>query len=113
MAKALVIEKHQFAHIEKVAGVSGQSPLRDVALLAVASGLALQPNEIARLRVSDYLNADGSLRRVSRTFAVQLRRNGTDLATIRRLLGLSSLSAVKRIVDGDPVRLGAIVARII
>ncbi len=55
----------------------------------------------------------GSASAARRTFAVQLRRNGTDLDTIRRLLGLSSLSAVKRIVDSDPLRLGAILARII
>src|SRR5258706_3603837 len=36
MAKAPVIEKHQFAHMVKVAAVTGQSPQRDVALLAVA-----------------------------------------------------------------------------
>jgi site-specific recombinase XerD len=203
----------------KVAAVTGQSPQRDVALLAVAYGLGLQPNETARLLVSDYLNAEGSVRRDSvlraeiafngkerdlywvaryvthsldaylasrlarghgvttrpqayrgldnagplflaasgtpllftrrhtstgkisyscesltaiyrhlhhqagiengsasaarRTFAVNLRRGGVDLDTIRGLLGLSSLSAVKRIVDSDPVRLGAIVARVI
>ncbi|MFL9936443.1 hypothetical protein P0D88_47400 [Paraburkholderia sp. RL18-103-BIB-C] len=65
MAKAPVIEKHQFAHMVKVAAVTGQSPQRDVALLAVAYGLGLQPSETARLLVSDYLNADGSVRRDS------------------------------------------------
>jgi site-specific recombinase XerD len=218
MAKAPVIEKHQFAHMVKVAAVTGQSPQRDVALLAVAYGLGLQPNETARLLFSDYLNVDGSVRRDSvtprdsvqrqgtrlywvaryvthsldaylasrldrghgvttrpqayrgldnagplflgaagtpflftrrhtstgkisyscesltaiyrhlhhqagiengsasaarHTFAVNLRRSGVDPDTIRGLLGLSSLSAVKRIVDSDPVRLGAIVARVI
>jgi hypothetical protein len=54
---------------------------------------------------------NGSASAAPRTFAVNLRRSGVDLDTIRRLLGLSSLSAVKRIVDSDPVRLGAIVAR--
>jgi hypothetical protein len=46
-----------------------------------------------------------------RTFAVNLRRCGVGLDTIRRLLGLVILSAVKLIVDTDPVRLEAIVAR--
>jgi site-specific recombinase XerD len=219
MTKALVIEKHQFAHMVKVAAVTGQSPQRDVALLAVAYGLGLQSNEVAQLTIADYLQAEGSVRRESvlraeiafngkerslfwttryirktldaylaarlaqghgvttrpqqyrgldgsgplfltsagtpflftkrhtstgkisyscesltaiyrrlhlqaglesgsasaarRTFAVNLRRCGVDLDTIRRLLGLSSLSAVKRLVDSDPVRLGAIVARVI
>jgi site-specific recombinase XerD len=56
---------------------------------------------------------NGSASAARRTLAVNLRRNGVDLDTIRRLLGLSTLSAVKRIVDSDPVRLGAIVARVI
>jgi site-specific recombinase XerD len=55
---------------------------------------------------------NGSATAARRTFAVNLRRSGVDLDTIRGLLGLS-LSAVKRIVDSDPVRLGAIVARFI
>jgi site-specific recombinase XerD len=219
MTKALALEKHQFAHMAKVAAVTGQSPQRDVALLAVAYGIGLQSNEVARLIVSDYLHANGSIKRETvlrreiafngkerdlfwtaryvrqavdeylaarlaqghgvttrpqeyrgldgagplsltsagtpllftkrhtstgrisyscesltaiyrrlhqqagsengsanaarRTLAVNLRRNGVDLDTIRGLLGLSGLSAVKRIVDSDPVRLGAIVARVI
>jgi site-specific recombinase XerD len=56
---------------------------------------------------------NGSASAARRTLAVNLRRNGVDLDTIRRLLGLSTLSAVKRIVDSDPARLGAIVARVI
>lgn len=56
---------------------------------------------------------NGSVSAARRTLAMNLRRNGVDLDTIRRLLGLSTLSGVKRIVDSDPVRLGAIVARVI
>jgi hypothetical protein len=44
------------------ADISGQSPQRDVALLAVAYGVGLQSNEVARLLVSDYLHADGSVK---------------------------------------------------
>jgi site-specific recombinase XerD len=219
MTKALVLEKHQFAHMAKVAAVTGQSPQRDVALLAVAYGIGLQSSEVARLAISDFLLPNGVINRETvlraeiafngkerplywtaryvtqalddylaarlaqghgvttrpqeyrgldgrgplfltsagtpllftkrhtstgrisyscesltavyrklhhqagiengsataarRTFSVHLRRNGVDLDTIRRLLGLSSLSAVKRIVDSDPVRLGAIVSRVI
>lgn len=43
----------------------------------------------------------GSASATCRTVAVQLRGNGTDLDTIHRLLGLSSLSAVKCIADSD------------
>jgi hypothetical protein len=61
--KALVVEKHQFAHMANVAAITGQLPQRDVALLAVAYGIGLQSNEVARLLVSDYLHADGSVKR--------------------------------------------------
>jgi hypothetical protein len=47
VTKALVVEKHQFAHVVKVAAVTGQSPQRDAALLAVAYGLGLQSKEVA------------------------------------------------------------------
>ncbi|CAB3666815.1 hypothetical protein LMG24076_01742 [Trinickia soli] len=56
---------------------------------------------------------NGSASGARRTFAVNLRRSGVDLDTIRGLRGLISPSAVKRIVDSDPARLGAIVARVI
>lgn len=48
-----------------------------------------------------------------RTFGVRLHRKGFDLRHIQVLLGVQSLTAVKRMVDSDPVRLGAIVARAI
>ena len=63
MTKALFVEKHQFAHMAKVAAITGQSPQRDVALLAVAYGTGLQSNEVARLLVSDFLHADSSVKR--------------------------------------------------
>jgi len=48
-----------------------------------------------------------------RTFAVRLHRKGFDLKLISELLGLATLSATKRLIDGDPVKLGAIVAGIV
>lgn len=48
-----------------------------------------------------------------RTFAVRLANNGFDLRHINELLGHETLTATKRLIDADPVRLGAIVARVI
>jgi len=48
-----------------------------------------------------------------RTFAVRLRRRGYDLRIIREVLGLATLSATKNLVEGDPVDLGRIVAKVI
>lgn len=216
MAKAPVVEKSEFRHALKVAAITGQSKLRDVALLWVAYGTGMMPIELARLAIGDYLAADGSVRvgseirpdiafnklsrplywtnhgvvaavdayleervhcgfgagaageyrgldpvsplfltvdgkpftftrRVTpagtesyscesltqvlrrlhaqagieggsslsarRTFGVRLAREGFDLRHIQVVLGLQSLTAVKRMVEADPVRLGAIVAR--
>ncbi|WP_186251056.1 site-specific integrase [Burkholderia gladioli] len=48
-----------------------------------------------------------------RTFAVRLHRLGFDLRHINKLLGHETLTATKRLIDADPVRLGAIVAGVI
>lgn len=48
-----------------------------------------------------------------RTFAVRLANNGFDLRHINELLGHETLTATKRLIDADPVRLGAIVAKVI
>lgn len=56
---------------------------------------------------------NGSALSARRTFGVRLHRKGYDLRHIQVLLGVQSLTAVKRMVEADPVRLGAIVARII
>lgn len=218
MAKAPVVEESEFRHALKVASITGQSRLRDVALLWVAYGTGMMPLELAKLSIRDYLKPDGSVhtdsnlraeiafnglerplywsnrsvvsaldaylverlrygygsgdpasyrgldpvsplflatdgqpftftRRVTqagtesyscesltqilrrlhtqagiengsalsarRTFGVRLHRKGYDLRHIQVLLGVQSLTAVKRMVDADPVRLGAIVARAI
>lgn len=218
MAKPPVVEESEFRHAVKVAAITGQSKLRDVALLWVAYGTGLMPLELARLSIQDFLNPDGTVRvdsqiraeiafngnarplywsnksvvaaldayleervrfgygmgepdhyrgldpssplflavngksftftrRVTpagteslscesltqilrrlhtqagiengsgsaarRTFGVRLHRKGFDLRHIQVLLGVQSLTAVKRMVEADPVRLGAIVARAI
>ncbi len=48
-----------------------------------------------------------------RTFAVRLHRKGFDLRNIREMLGLASLSATKALVEGDPIDLGRIVAKVL
>lgn len=55
----------------------------------------------------------GSALSARRTFGVRLHRKGFDLRHIQVALGVQSLLAVKRMVEADPVRLGAIVARAI
>ncbi|MGF6604446.1 site-specific recombinase XerD [Paraburkholderia sp. GAS448] len=218
MAKPPVVELHQIRHL-KVAAVTGQTPIRDVALLLLFYGTGLTPNEAAKLLISDYLEANGSVRvesavraeitfngkarpllwasaktcraiddylayrlvarhgvttspaahrgldphgplfrasdgepftftrRVTgsgaisyscetlteivrrlqqqagieggnasaarRTFAVRLHRDGRSLKLIQELIGVSSLSAVKNLIEGDPVRLSAIVSGVI
>lgn len=203
----------------KVAAVTGHATLRDVALLAVLYSTGVTPNEAAKLTVSDYLSADGSVRiestlrpeiafngkarplvwanvkarealddylryrhearhgistahaayrgldplsplflssdgspftftrRVTRTgaasyscetlneiirrlhtqagiengsanatrrtFAVNLHRQGRSPKLIQTLIGVSSLAAVKRLVDGDPVTLASVVRGVI
>ncbi|WP_175083972.1 hypothetical protein [Trinickia soli] len=48
-----------------------------------------------------------------RSFAVQLHRQGRSLKLIQTLIGVSSLSAVKNLIEADPVRLAAIVSGVI
>jgi len=219
MAKAPYIEEGRLRHLLKVAAISGESPLRNVALLTTVYGTGMMLTEIARLPVRAYLNGDGSVRVKScvdagiayngkerpiywsnarvvkaidaylsyriayrhrltpyatafrgldpdapifltgdgepyklierrtvrgaasyscdshsqlfrklhlqagiegvsamsgrRTFAVRLANNGFDLRHINELLGHETLTATKRLIDADPVRLCAIVARVI
>lgn len=219
MAKAPYIEEGRLRHLLKVASISGESPLRNVALLTTVYGTGMMLTEIARLPVRAYLNGDGSVRVKScvdaaiayngkerpiywsnakvvkaidaylsyriayrhrltpfatafrglapdapifltgdgepyklierrtdrgaasyscdslsqlfrklhmqsgiegasamsgrRTFAVRLANNGFDLRHINELLGHETLTATKRLIDADPVRLCSIVARVI
>ncbi|KVH80563.1 integrase [Burkholderia ubonensis] len=55
----------------------------------------------------------GNASAARRTFAVRLHRDGRSLKLIQELIGVSSLSAVKNLIDGDPVRLSAIVRGVI
>jgi site-specific recombinase XerD len=219
MAKAPVIEERQLRHMFKVAAVSGESPLRDVALLCVLYGTGMMLTELASITVRDFVLESGAVREKSavraaiahnskerpvfwvnvkvvaavdaylayrigarhgvttrtvayrgldpdgpifrradgepykltqrrtssgaisyscdtlsqvlrrlhaqagvegghalagrRTFAVRLYRKGYDLRHISELLGHSTLTATKRLVDSDPVTLGDLVAGIL
>lgn len=55
----------------------------------------------------------GSALSARRTFGVRLHRKGYDLRHIQTLLGAQSMTAVKRMVEADPVRLGSIVSRVV
>lgn len=56
---------------------------------------------------------NGNASAARRTFAVRLHRDGRSLKLIQELIGVSSLSAVKRLIDADPVRLASIVSGVI
>ncbi|WP_197339742.1 hypothetical protein [Ralstonia solanacearum] len=56
---------------------------------------------------------NGNASAARRTFAVTLHRQGRNPKVIQELIGVSSLSAVKRLVESDPVRLAAIVSGVI
>ena len=65
MAKAPVVEENQVRHMIKVAAVTGESPLRDVALISVLYGTGMMLTELASLTIRDYAEEDGSKRKVS------------------------------------------------
>lgn len=56
---------------------------------------------------------NGNASAARRTFAVTLHRQGRNPKVIQDLIGVSSLSAVKRLVESDPVRLATIVSGVI
>lgn len=62
MKNIAIITPREFEQAVKVAGVTGQSPERDVALLFVAYGTGLMPIELAKITIGDYLNQDGTVR---------------------------------------------------
>lgn len=61
MAKAPYIEDHRLKHMLKVAAVSGELPVRNVALLTCVYGTGMMLTELARLPLRAYLKADGSV----------------------------------------------------
>lgn len=55
----------------------------------------------------------GNASAARRTFAVRLHRDGRSLKLIQELIGVPSVTAVKNLVEGDPVRLSSIVSGVI
>lgn len=66
---------------------------------------------IRRLHTQAGIEA-GSALSARRTMAIRLHRKLYDIRHIQTILGVQSLTAVKRMVEADPVRLGAIVSRV-
>lgn len=61
MAKAPFIEDHRLKHLLKVAQVSGEFPVRNVALLTCVYGTGMMLTELARLPIKAYLRPDGAV----------------------------------------------------
>lgn len=70
-------------------------------------------NEVIRRLHTQAGIESGSANAARRTFAVNLHRQGRSPKLIQKLIGVSSLAAVKRLVDGDPVPLASIVRGVI
>jgi site-specific recombinase XerD len=62
MAKAPYIEEGGLRHLLKVAAMSGESSLRNVALLTTVYGTGMMLTEISRMPLRAYLNGDCSVR---------------------------------------------------
>lgn len=62
MVKPQYIEDKQLRHMLKVAAITGDSPVRDVALLYAAYGTGMMLTELASIKVSDYLTEQGAVR---------------------------------------------------
>jgi len=100
MAKAPYIEEGRLRHLLKVAAVSGELPLRNVALLTTVYGTGMMLTEIARMPVRAYLNGDGSVR-VKSCVAAAIAYNGlyAFLANVRNEFGCGSLAELKGFPD--------------
>ncbi|MFC3110845.1 site-specific integrase [Undibacterium arcticum] len=61
MAKAPFIEDHRLKHMLKIAAVSGEFPVRNVAMLTTIYGTGMMLTEIARLPLKAYLRPDGAV----------------------------------------------------
>lgn len=61
MAKAPFIEDHRLKHLLKVAAVSGEFPVRNVALLMCVYGTGMMLTELARFPIKAYLRPDGAV----------------------------------------------------
>ena len=69
MGKPQYIEDKQLKHMLKVASVTGDSPVRDVALLYTAYGTGMMLTELASITISDLLSETGEVLSESRVRA--------------------------------------------
>jgi site-specific recombinase XerD len=77
MAKAPYVEDHRLKHMLKVAAVSGELPVRNVALLTAIYGTGMMLTELARLPLKAYLRPDGAVRDESAVTA-DIAYNGSE-----------------------------------
>jgi len=102
--EAIATEGDLHLALERIA-LSSRQPERDAALILLLFGTGLQPAELMRLEVRDYLGADGRIRLVSSVRA-ELASDGRcrplyftnprATAAVDRYLGLRSRSATSR-----------------
>lgn len=62
MTKAPFLEDAHLKHLLKVAGISGESPITNIALLYAIYGTGMMLTEVSRLPLSLYLKADGTIK---------------------------------------------------
>ena len=77
MAKPQVVEDKQLEHMLKATAACSRVPERDTALLLTLYGTALGITELASITISNYLNADGSVKRES-AVRVDVAHNGEE-----------------------------------
>ncbi|MCW7541666.1 hypothetical protein OOT46_28105 [Aquabacterium sp. A7-Y] len=113
MAKAPVVEETQMRHAMKVAaGRPFTLTARRTSAGNTSRSCESLTQTIRKLHDQAGIECAGATAS-RRTFAVRLHRRGYDLRHIREVLGLATLSATKNLVEGDPVDLGRIVARVL
>lgn len=75
MAKPQVVEDCQLDHMLKATAGSSRTPDRDVALLLVLYGTALNVSELAKITVADYITTTGSVK-VASGVRAEIAHNG-------------------------------------
>lgn len=81
MKNSTLISPREVEQAIKVASVTGQTPERDVALMLVAYGTGMMPNELAKIAIADYLNQDGTVK-VKSSVRAEIAFNGQERALL-------------------------------
>lgn len=132
MAKAPFIEESQLRHLLKVTAISGENPTRNLALILCVYGTGMMLTELARLPLSAYLGANGTIKEKSEVSAdvayngkarplywsntkvceaidkyLEFRLNNNEGTTTRKAAyrGLDPDTPLFRTGDGQPYRL--------